>query len=131
MKRNNKFVALTLAVVLAVSATSLFAQNPNDPQKTRERTTTPAQENTKKTKPATGERLEPDDTVRTPGDVPAETQANRHEQISEEAAVVPYYNNFFNTYRLGPEDVISVVVFNQDRYSRGGIVIPPSGRRQD
>jgi len=128
MKRNNKFVALTLAVVLAVSATSLFAQNPNDPQKTRERTTTPAQENTKKTKPATGERLEPDDTVRTPGDVPAETQANRHEQISEEAAVVPYYNNFFNTYRLGPEDVISVVVFNQDRYSRGGIVIPPSGR---
>ena len=128
MKRNNKFVAQTLAVVLAVSATSLFAQNPNDPQKTRERTTTPAQENTKKTKPATGERLEPDDTVRTPGDVPAETQANRHEQISEEAAVVPYYNNFFNTYRLGPEDVISVVVFNQDRYSRGGIVIPPSGR---
>jgi protein involved in polysaccharide export with SLBB domain len=128
MKRNNKFVAQTLAVVLAVSATSLFAQNPNDPQKTRERTTTPAQDNTKKTKPATGERLEPDDTVRTPGDVPAETQANRHEQISEEAAVVPYYNNFFNTYRLGPEDVISVVVFNQERYSRGGIVIPPSGR---
>jgi len=128
MKRNNKFVAQTLAVVLAVSATSLFAQNPNDPLKTRERTTTPAQENTKKTKPATGERLEPDDTVRTPGDVPAETQANRHEQISEEAAVVPYYNNFFNTYRLGPEDVISVVVFNQERYSRGGIVIPPSGR---
>ena len=32
------------------------------------------------------------------------------------------------TYRLGPEDVISVVVFNQDRYSRAGIVIPPSGR---
>jgi protein involved in polysaccharide export with SLBB domain len=50
------------------------------------------------------------------------------EQISEEAAVVPYYNNFFNTYRLGPEDVISVVVFNQDRYSRSGIIIPPSGR---
>jgi protein involved in polysaccharide export with SLBB domain len=128
MKRNNKIVALMLAVVLAVSATSLFAQNPNDPQKTRERSTTPAQDNTKKTKPATGERLEPDDTTRTPDDVPAETQANRHEQISEESAVVPYYNNFFTTYRLGPEDVISVVVFNQDRYSRGGIVIPPSGR---
>jgi protein involved in polysaccharide export with SLBB domain len=128
MKRNNKIVALMLAVLVAVSATSLFAQNPNDPQKTRERTTTPAQDNTKKTKPASGERLEPDDSTRTPGDVPAETQANRHEQISEEAAVVPYYNNFFTTYRLGPEDVISVVVFNQDRYSRSGIVIPPSGR---
>jgi polysaccharide export outer membrane protein len=63
-----------------------------------------------------------------PSDVPAETEANRHEQVSEEAAVVPYYNNFFNTYRLGPEDVVSVSVFGQDRYSRSGIVIPPSGR---
>lgn len=61
-------------------------------------------------------------------DVPADTQANRHEQASEEAAVVPYYNNFFNTYRLGPEDVVSVSVFGQDRYSRAGIIIPPSGR---
>src|SRR5688572_10726736 len=57
---------------------------------------------------------------------PAKT--NRHEQASEEAAIVPYYNNFFTTYRLGPEDVISVNVFGQDRYSRAGITIPPSGR---
>jgi len=63
-----------------------------------------------------------------PSDIPADTQANRHEQVSEEAAVVPYYNNFFNTYRLGPEDVVSVNVFGQDRYSRSGIIIPPSGR---
>jgi polysaccharide export outer membrane protein len=61
-------------------------------------------------------------------DVPDDTQANRHEQASEEAAIVPYYNNFFNTYRLGPEDVVSVNVFGQDRYSRSGIIIPPSGR---
>jgi protein involved in polysaccharide export with SLBB domain len=61
-------------------------------------------------------------------DIPDDTQANRHEQSSEEAAVVPYYNNFFNTYRLGPEDVVSVNVFGQDRYSRSGIVVPPSGR---
>ena len=67
-------------------------------------------------------------TVATPSDVPEDTQANRHEQASEEAAVVPYYNNFFNTYRLGPEDVVSVSVFGQDRYSRAGIIIPPSGR---
>ena len=60
--------------------------------------------------------------------VPAEGQSNRHEQASEEAAIVPYYNNFFNTYRLGPEDVISVSVFGQDRYSRAGIIVPPSGR---
>ncbi len=53
---------------------------------------------------------------------------NRHETVSEEAAIVPYYNNFFNTYRLGPEDIISVNVFGQDRYSRTGITVPPSGR---
>lgn len=61
----------------------------------------------------------------------AETQAvdpNRHELPSEEADIVNSYNNFFNTYRLGPEDVISVSVFGQDRYSRSGIIIPPSGR---
>ena len=57
-----------------------------------------------------------------------DTAANRHEQASEEAAIVPYYNNFFNTYRLGPEDIVSVSVFGQDRYSRSGITIPPSGR---
>jgi protein involved in polysaccharide export with SLBB domain len=63
-----------------------------------------------------------------PTDIPADMQANRQEQTSEENAVVPYYNNFFTTYRLGPEDVISVNVFGQDRYSRSGITIPPSGR---
>jgi polysaccharide biosynthesis/export protein len=61
-------------------------------------------------------------------DVPIDSQTNRHEQPSEEADIVPYYNNFFNTYRLGPEDIISVSVFGQDRYSRSGITIPPSGR---
>jgi polysaccharide export outer membrane protein len=53
---------------------------------------------------------------------------SRHEQPSEEADIVNSYNNFFSTYRLGPEDVISVSVFGQDRYSRSGIIIPPSGR---
>ena len=53
---------------------------------------------------------------------------NRHQQPAEEADIVNSYNNFFNTYRLGPEDVISVSVFGHDRYSRSGIVIPPSGR---
>ena len=54
--------------------------------------------------------------------------SNRVEQPTEEADIVNSYNNFFSTYRLGPEDVISVSVFGQDRYSRSGIVIPPSGR---
>ena len=126
MNSNNR-ITLALTLILVASAINVFAQTPSDTT-TRQRTTATTQEKDKKTKPVNGERLEPDDTARPANDVPDETQANRSEQISEEAAIVPYYNNFFNTYRLGPEDVISVVVFNQDRYSRAGIVIPPSGR---
>lgn len=136
MKRVNRIVTLAFAAAFTgFSAAALMAQ-PQDPagNQTRLRVATkPAQDPTKKpgqkTPPTpTGEGIEPDETSTQPGDVPAETQANRHEQLSEESAVVPYYNNFFNTYRLGPEDVISVIVFGQERYSRAGIIIPPSGR---
>jgi polysaccharide export outer membrane protein len=95
-------------------------------QKTRPRTaTTPAAPS--EAAKRTGERLEPDDTSAPPrADVSAEMLANRRETLSEEeAAVVPYYNNFMATYRLGPEDVISITVFNLDRYSKAGITIPP------
>lgn len=75
------------------------------------------------------DRLEPDDVPALPEDVPAEVQAGRRGQLSEEeAAVLPYYNNFLTTYRLGPEDVISVSIFGQERYSRLGIIVPPHGR---
>ena len=126
MKSNNR-ITVALTLILAASAIEVFAQTPTDTT-TRQRTAAPTQDKDKNKKPANGERLEPDDTSRPASDVPADTQANRVEQMSEEAAIVPYYNNFFSTYRLGPEDVISVAVFNQDRYSRAGIVIPPSGR---
>ena len=123
-----KHTAFALSVLLAISG-GVLGQTPGDAEKTRQRTTAPATEQDKGTKPpATGDRIEPDETKRTPSDIPAETQANRMEQMSEENAVASYYNNFFNTYRLGPEDVISVTVFNQDRYSKSGIIIPPSGR---
>jgi len=133
MKRNNTLTMLLLSLLLAGQALVASAQSQSDPQKTRQRTTAPAQDDKDKKpkKPVVtpaGDRLEPDDTNRTPTDVPQDAQANRQEQISEEAAVVPYYNNFFNTYRLGPDDVISVNVFGQERYSRGAITIPPSGR---
>ena len=132
MKRNNTLMVLMLALLISGQALVASAQSQPDPEKTRQRTTSnPSQEKDKdKKKPpvTTGDRLEPDDNNRTPADVPQDTQANRQEQMSEEAAVNPYYNNFFNTYRLGPEDIISVSVFGQDRYSRAGITIPPSGR---
>jgi len=127
---NNRLMAFALAVMLFSMTMSVAAQSPSDPQKARPRTTTSDQEKDKKTQkpPVVGDRLEPDDASRTPSDVSDEMQANRQEQLSEEAAINPYYNNFFSTYRLGPEDIISVEVFNQDRYSRKNIIVPPSGR---
>jgi polysaccharide biosynthesis/export protein len=133
----NRMLRLAFATALTVASAAAVMAQPQDPatNQTRERVAakpapepvkTPEQKKTPA--PSTGERLEPDETASQPGDVPADTQANRQEQLSEEAAVVPYYNNFFTTYRLGPEDVISVNVFGQDRYSRAGIIIPPSGR---
>ena len=126
MKKRNRLTALTIVLVL-IATMGVAAQTPDDAQKARPRTTTTGQDKDKK-KPVAGERLEPDDTARTPTDVSDDIQANRQEQISEEAAINPYYNNFFSTYRLGPEDIISVEVFNQERYSRKGITVPPSGR---
>src|SRR5687767_14461587 len=61
-------------------------------------------------------------------EVTADAQTNRMDAASDEEAIVQQYNNFFTMYRLGPEDVISVNVFAQERYSKQGIVIPPSGR---
>jgi polysaccharide export outer membrane protein len=126
-------MALATLMLIAL-ATGIAAQTepaqPGDAQKARPRTTTSSQEqkDPQKDSKRTSDRLEPDDPSRTPADVPPDMQANRQEQVSEEAAFTPYYNNFFNTYKLGPEDIISVEVFNQDRYSRKNIIIPPSGR---
>lgn len=59
----------------------------------------------------------------------AERQSLRREdQSEEEAAILPYINNFFATTRLGPEDVISVDVFDQPNYSRSNLIVPPHGR---
>ena len=65
-----------------------------------------------------------------PQDVPEELKANRRGQMSEEeAAIIPYYNNFMSNYYLGPEDVISVEVFQQcPSYCKPGITVPPTGR---
>lgn len=123
--------ALTFATVAATWSTGAMARSAPTPagatqdpaSKQRPRTTEP-----KPTAKPTAEGMEPDETSRLPSDVPAETQANRKEQISEENVVASFYNNFFSNYRLGPEDVVSVSVFDQERYSRAAITIPPSGR---
>ena len=122
MRKLTKLSALAMLLVL-VAGMSIVGQTQTDPQKARPRTTGQEQK-----KPVNGDRLEPDDPSRTPTELNENMVANRQEQMSEESAINPYYNNFFNTYRIGPEDVISVDVFNQERYSRRGITVPPSGR---
>lgn len=121
---------MTLAAVFLIAMTISVAAQPQsgDPQKARPRTAGTDQGKKDPKMPVNGDRLEPDDTSRMPSDVSPDIQANRQEQMTEEAAVNSFYNNFFSTYRLGPEDVISVEVFNQPRYSRANIVVPPSGR---
>ena len=111
---------MILAIVMLVAlAASIAAQTEqSDPQKARPRTTSGQEK-----KDATA-----DDASRTPSSVSPDAQTNAPEQTSAEDEFKPYYNNFFNTYRLGPEDVISVEVFNQERYSRRGIIVPPNGR---
>jgi polysaccharide export outer membrane protein len=58
-----------------------------------------------------------------------ERNALRREDSSEaEAAILPYINNFYATLRLGPEDIITVDVFDQPLYSRANIAVPPNGK---
>ncbi len=154
MKLINRILILSIvALMLGTSVAPIMAQTPDTvTAKTRQRlagkATDPQKEsidNSAKpmlsetdTPRATGKKGTEESTATGPSDdvvtskstqdLAADTHANRHELPSEEADIVQNYNNFFNTYRLGPEDIISVSVFGQDRYSRSGITIPPSGR---
>ena len=95
--------------------------------KSETKTEAPAVEPEKTPPPAQAQT--PDAGKVLPEDVPDAMKQNRRGQMSEEeAAVVPYYNNFLSNYYLGPEDVISVEVFAQPNYSKTGITIPPNGR---
>ena len=113
MKKLCTQITLTaLALTIAISA---FAQSPTA---TRQRRASSTDDPQSAAAPKASPILEVTD----------DAQTNRADPTSEEASIVPYYNNFFTTYRLGPEDVVSVNVFAQDRYSKQGIIIPPSGR---
>jgi protein involved in polysaccharide export with SLBB domain len=115
MKSKPQVAATLLLALLALAPTSALAQK----QKKE-----PAQP-----KAQAGERLEPDDSQEVRTDVSQEALANRRERAGEaEAEEIPSYNNFLSSYRLGPEDVISVVVFDLPKYSRTGIIVPPDGK---
>jgi polysaccharide export outer membrane protein len=143
MKMKSMLKLITLMAALVLACPLAFSQQQTDggakkksgffdkvfgqDAKTKQKKT--AKSETASTSSTAAGRLEPDDTTSLPADVPAEIQANRRGLMSEEeSAIVPYYNNFMTTYRLGPEDVISVAVFGQERYSKTGIIVPPDGR---
>ena len=114
MKSKPKVAAALLLALVALATPGAFAQKQRDPAPQKSQA---------------GERLEPDDKREVRTDVPEEVLANRREQMDEDAqSEIPYYNNFLSSYRLGPEDVISVSVFDLPKYSKGGITIPPDGR---
>src|SRR5437588_7796853 len=127
---------LVLAIALAITVTT-FAQSPNN--STRQRRTSPdgtqqatagptdKANGTSSDKSADAKDEKEKDKAKNP-DVTSDAKTNRIDESSEEAEIVPYYNNFFANYRLGPEDVVSINVFQQEKYSRQGIKIPPSGR---
>ncbi|MDT5271982.1 MAG: polysaccharide biosynthesis/export protein [Acidobacteriota bacterium] len=113
MKSKPRIAATLLLALLALAPGASFAQK---------------QKKDATQKSQAGERLEPDDKREVRPDVPQEALANRRERVGEEeAAEIPSYNNFLSNYLLGPEDVISVTVFDLPKYSKAGIVIPPDG----
>ena len=121
MKLNYRLAA-TLSLALLLLAPTLALAQKEEKKKGEDAPQRPAA-----AKP--GERLEPDDTTPARDDVPEAVLANRREQMSEEAdSEVPYYNTFLTSYKLGPEDVISVSVFGLEKWSRSNITIPPDGR---
>ncbi len=130
-----KLLTQTMVLVIALAiGVSTFAQSPTTATRQRRTSADAAQPAASDQKTATdavtpidqGDKSK--DKSKVPDAAAADAQTSRTDQASDEAAIVQNYNNFFTTYQLGPEDVISVTVFGQDRYSKSGIKIPPSGR---
>jgi protein involved in polysaccharide export with SLBB domain len=128
-----KLLTQTFVLLVAMTITiSTFAQSPGNATRQRRTAmdgTLPAGDKDAKTSDDQASDNKTDKDKRKPApEVTADGKTNRTDEASEEEAIVPYYNNFFTNYRLGPEDVISVNVFQQEKYSKQGIKIPPSGR---
>jgi len=135
LKTMKKLLTQTMVLVIALAiGVSTFAQSPTTATRQRRTSADAAQPAASDQKAATdavtpidqGDKSK--DKSKVPDAAAADAQTSRTDQASDEAAIVQNYNNFFTTYQLGPEDVISVTVFGQDRYSKSGIKIPPSGR---
>jgi polysaccharide biosynthesis/export protein len=119
--KNNRRMTLAIAVMVFAMSISVAAQSPSDPPQARPRTTTSTEEKDKKPVEA---KVEPGEASQT-ATVDSDDTKAKPQAADEE---FDPYSNFFSSYKLGPQDIISVEVFNQPRYSRSGITVPPSGR---
>ena len=117
----------TQTIVFALAAMITAGTLAQSPSATRQRRTTASAATN--SDDATGQKstAKLDDKTKSASSA-VDPTANRANQSSDEDQIVQNYNNFFTTYKLGPEDVISVMVFGQERYSKQGIKVPPSGR---
>jgi polysaccharide biosynthesis/export protein len=135
MKTDRSLLSSILIAALACAA-SVRAQTGESPHPKEEAAAAAekppaAQEEPAKRPPA--ERLAGDEPAAAGGGAKtlseAEQQALRRERQSEgEAGDLAYMNNWFQTYRLGPEDVVTVDVFGLTQYSRSNLVVPPDGK---
>lgn len=126
--KSNYRLAATLSLALLVLAP--LAPSPRaHAQKDKKKDADAQQQGPRTPAVKPDERLEPDDATTARPDVPQAVLEHRREQMDEDAdAEIPSYNNFMANYRLGPEDVVSVTVFDLPKYSKTGIIIPPDGR---
>jgi polysaccharide export outer membrane protein len=119
MKSKHRLAAILSLALLLIAPTFALAR--------QEKKADEVQRPARVVKP--GERPAPDGASPARADAPQSVLQNRLEQTGEDAdAEIPYYNNFMTSYKLGPEDVISVTVFDLPKWSRAGIVVPPDGR---
>lgn len=130
IKATLKAFALASLLAIAPGVTAFAQEDVKDvPRTDAQQEQQEEQPQPSQTGSSSSDGLEPDEVGDAAAEVPADVQANRREQMTEEeAAILPYYNNYLSSYHLGPEDVISVTVFGQDRYSKAGIIVPPNGK---
>lgn len=115
--RNRQSLIIASLLLTAMFAAQAFGQSGQTPQRVAEPPAA-AQDNKK-----------PADTPANKGLSEEQIQALRRQNPSEEgAADVSYLRNYFEEYRLGPEDAIGIEVFNLPQYSIPQLIIPPDGK---
>lgn len=132
-----KYAKLTSKIILILACISVFAaglsaQQTASPKKseriakadTKKKNSKAKKENSTDSAKVENNRNSDSQTAPKAGD----NDPHQETASEEEAAILPYYNNYLKEYHLGPEDVISVEVFGQPNYSKSGITIPPTAK---